>query len=434
MNNSAVKDFLKEEYGISGETMSEDEKDKWIKDNVGSAVKLNAALHELPSWILKAEQQDKYSDVYRVVYDKGIGQLQRSAKNKDLLRANIVEYGTNNKVVGQAELQAVTVDKATQLSNAALSVFQVASVVTNQYFLSRIDSKLSSIEKVTNDIKRFLELDKETELLAEYDFISKEIENIQYILSDEGYRYSVLTKIQDIKIKALQNIRFYKAKLNDEKENLNVKDSKSETNEKLNGLSNQFSELWLSVNLYSLSSYLEVRLSGVTDEKYLDKTVDDVLDKILDYKDLYDKHYEDLQKYVKYLDRFKPNQIITIVRSLSWLLDLSGWYGDMARQVVQAGADVLAERDKQQKENDKKNALILLENYLNPYSDIDTLEEGVKEILYLELLYSEKVEIISNNESAYIYMPDADNMAETKFDQMKASVSNKKIMKKLGSF
>lgn len=427
MNKDNIEDFLKEEYGISNELISEEEKNQWLKEHGDSIVKLNAGLRDIPNWILEQKNKQKYSDVYRVIYDKGIGQLQQSAKNKDLLRANIVEYGTNNHVVGQAELQAVSIDKFTELSDATLSVFRMASVATNQYFLYRIDNKLSSIEKKTNEIKRFLELDKESELLANYEYVSKSINNIEFITEDDAYRLAVLSKVQDIKVKSLQNIRFYKEKLNDINGNLNVGDNKSETMEKMQKLREQFSELWLSVNLYALSSYLEIRLSEITDKKYLDKTVDDVLDKILDYKDVYKKHYDDLQNYVKDLKRLKPNQIIPILRSLSWLIDLSGqWYSDLARQAAQKGTDVLAEKDKHDKGEEEKKTLNMLKDYLAPYSDIETLEESVKEIMYLEILYSEKVEIVSDNENAYLFTPDADLKVNSKLHQIKTDLQMEK--------
>ncbi|MCD8508698.1 MAG: hypothetical protein LRY73_01535, partial [Bacillus sp. (in: Bacteria)] len=108
--------------------------------------KINACFQNVPFVLKNINDANYYSGTYKVVYDKGLGVLQRSAKNPTLFRANVVTPGTNNDITGQALLEELNVSEI-MTSNIAIASFTIASIATNQYFLARIDSKLESVEK-----------------------------------------------------------------------------------------------------------------------------------------------------------------------------------------------------------------------------------------------------------------------------------------------
>lgn len=72
---------------------------------------------------------------YKVVFDKGLGALQKAASD-GFYRANVV--GDDGKIAGQALLQPMN-QGAQMLSNA----FSALSFIVGQYYMSRIDRRCS---------------------------------------------------------------------------------------------------------------------------------------------------------------------------------------------------------------------------------------------------------------------------------------------------
>lgn len=65
-------------------------------------------------------------EAYQVIFDKGLGVLQKAKGfNGEYYRANVVNIGRNNKVVGQALLKPL--DKSLQFVSSA---FTVMSIIT----------------------------------------------------------------------------------------------------------------------------------------------------------------------------------------------------------------------------------------------------------------------------------------------------------------
>lgn len=76
-------------------------------------------------------------DVYEVIYDKGLGTLQKSAKHPGYVLGSIVDSSTNTNYKGSALLKPVS-----GVQQAVGSVFSVMSVATGQYYMDKIDNKL----------------------------------------------------------------------------------------------------------------------------------------------------------------------------------------------------------------------------------------------------------------------------------------------------
>lgn len=400
----SVENFLMDEYGVSTESMSEDQKESWLKEHEASLVKINAAGHEIPSLMMQLENKEKYSDVYRVVYDRGIGQLQQSAKNEGLFRANVVKYGTNNKVVGQAELEKLQIDKVTQLSNAALVAFQIASIATNQYFLARIDKELTAIEESVDDIKRFLAEDKESELIAEYEYVTDVLQNENGIKQDPLYKQSVLAKLQDIQVDALHNMKFYTVLLDDAKEKLHLADNNHETNEKTKNLLKDFSYLWLSFNLYSLTRYAIIRFTEMTDQAYLDNVIDDILKKMDSYEKTYEKYYKYLDSYFENLNRYQRNKAYAVAGKLGQLLGNASFYTLIPGAIVKFGADYLDEKDKRDKDEKKRNDKKQTDKKLLPYADLSRIKLSAEAVMETKSLSCEKTEMLVDGDSIYLLL------------------------------
>lgn len=145
-----------------------------------------------------------YSGTYRVYFDKSLGELQKAKQGDGFLRANVVQSGTNNKITGQALLKAASAGPL-----VANAVFSVLSMATGQYFISEINSELSQIQKNIDNIQRFLENEKRSELLANYYFLQQVMQTYEYIQSNEYQKQATVQQLQRIRIDSCANINFY---------------------------------------------------------------------------------------------------------------------------------------------------------------------------------------------------------------------------------
>ena len=114
---------------------------------------------------------------YRVYFDKSLGVLQQAKQGNGFLRANVVQPGTNNKIIEQALLKPASAG-----SLAVDAFFSILSMVTGQYFLSEINDNLSHIEEKIDSIQQFLENEKNSELYANYSSLQKVIQTFEFIL------------------------------------------------------------------------------------------------------------------------------------------------------------------------------------------------------------------------------------------------------------
>lgn len=263
--------LLNNQYGMTIDPVKDDEDLKGFKKVSDSDfARLNVCFRDVPQMLKAMNDSQYYSGSYKVIYDKGLGVLQKSTKDPNLFRANIVTLGTNNDITGQALLQEMKSTELMKVSNLLMSAFSVAAVATNQYYLARIDSKLEAVEKKVDEIKRFLEIDKESQLWADGEFLNEIRNSIQFIVDDDLYRKATLTNIQSIRRTALSNIKLYYEQLFELKAYLDVKDNDKETRENLEKYKGYLPKFWYSVYLFEMSYYLEAYLSKITDEKFLD--------------------------------------------------------------------------------------------------------------------------------------------------------------------
>ena len=175
---------------------------KYKKIDDSLATRLNSLIQLFPNLI----NLSNYSgDVYRVVFDKGLGVLQTSAKYPGYFTGNVVQAGTNNKIVSGAVFQQLSM--APQIISG---VFSVMSIVTGQYYMSQINNNLQKMEKEISDIKQYLKDDKKSRLLSREEFLRTTQDSLNYILENDMQKLSTITSIQKIKIDSLADINFYK--------------------------------------------------------------------------------------------------------------------------------------------------------------------------------------------------------------------------------
>lgn len=405
--------LLDEKLGLSIVSIKEDELfEGYTKVNTDDFVKLNACFRDVPHILKNLNDARFYLGSYKVVYDKGLGVLQKASKNPDFYRANIVTPGTNNDITGQALLQELKPNGIMKASNLLMSAFSVAAVATNQYYLARIDSKLDAIEKKVDEIQRFLEIDKESQLWADGEFLKEIRNNIQFIIEDDTYRQATLTSVQSIRRSSLTNIKLYYEQLFELKELLNLKDNDKETTANLDKYKGYLPKFWYSVYLYEISYCLEAYLSKITDERFLQQVIVEMEKIVSMFSEGYDVISNEVNRYIDAVKALKANEVpAKMMKGVGRVLEIARIpvfnpiivYGAKGLgAVLDFGGDYLEKYEKSKKKAKKQEVVEGLEMIIKPYSDLEPFNFQIESVQNLNNIYNKKLEVIITGEAAYL--------------------------------
>lgn len=225
------------------------------------AVQLSSLTQQIPLIVAG----DSIAGTYKLVFPEGIDGTLMALKRGGMSTTII---GNDGKFAGTASL--VEASNMTALFNA----FSAMSIVTGQYFLSKITSDLKMISLNLDKILEFLYGDKRAELLSELNFVKYTCKNYSSIMSIDVQRIATISSLQRAKTIAMRDIEFYITNLNTKKdeqakdysdfedigeEALKIKDS-----------------LDLAMQLYALASIMEVYFSQNWDIDYLEYIKQDV--------------------------------------------------------------------------------------------------------------------------------------------------------------
>lgn len=205
--------------------------------------------------------------LYRVEFPSGIDGTMMKLKQGGL---STVLKGEEGKITGTASL--IQVGEAG--AKAALAVFSIMSLVTGQFFLAEINKKLGKISRSIDKILEFLYGDKKAELLAEISFTKYAYQNFLSISSYDQQKQATLIELQHAKLTALRGIEFYLGDM-EVSRNKQIDMNPYETQKDVFRAKDC---LDLSLQLYIISSVLEIYYSGNHDKDYLDYVKNDIKD------------------------------------------------------------------------------------------------------------------------------------------------------------
>ena len=192
------------------------------------------------------------------------------------------------------------------LGQAAIyGVFSLMSIITGQFFLKQINEELKTINKKLDDILRFMYGDKKAELLSEVSFVKYACDNYVYIMEHDVQRTATIISIQEAKKVATKDIEFY---LNDLHNEVKSGDSLKAINfDKFNKLFDKIQKikenLNLSLQLYLMSSLIEIYYAQNFEESYMEYLAKDIKIYAKNYNDQIFSHYGFL---ISTLNRITP--------------------------------------------------------------------------------------------------------------------------------
>lgn len=305
---------------------------------------------------------------YKAVFDKGLGVLQKSAKYPGNFVGNVVSPGSNNDIRAVAVWQEVSASP-----QLALSIFTAASVVTGQYFMAQMNSKLGQINQGIQELRQYLEAEDFSVLKTTEEYLQEVFSNLRSISENEVQRQSTLTRIMDRKLSCSEIGNKY-AKI------IEAMKMEGKTKEDLDSTFNSFSR-YLSVHHYALhlyagAAYLEMVLSQNTDSEYLRNLVKDIQDRVAAYQ----------------------YQLFHWERNMNFFIDeAKALKRGRRRERRDPPAPTAA-----LKEDSPTRYKSLLARYMNEHENLETVQALREEINKKDLLYNKPVEAVISDGNLYV--------------------------------
>lgn len=217
------------------------------------------SVNHLLSFIPEVIATDSLTQAYSVTFPEGLPHTLTQLKQGGF---GSMIRGEDGKILGSASFHQMT------SSAALLGAFTAMAAVSGQYFLKEINDELKIVRYGIDDILKFLYGDKKAELLSELIFVKYAHENYGTIILNDEQKTATLTNLQSSRKVAMKDIEFYISDLDELVNSREYKDGKglNELSGKAFSLKNS---LELAVQLYAMSSVLEIYYSQNTDKAYL---------------------------------------------------------------------------------------------------------------------------------------------------------------------
>lgn len=221
---------------------------------------------QLPDILASEAISQSRSKIYVMHFPKGLsGELMQYKKGGV---SNIVR-GTDGKIIGHAPLYEIST------ATTVFQIFSITSLASGQYFLSEINENLNIINQKIDKIIDFLYGEKKAELVSEISFAQYAYKNFSSIMSNEPHKIATLSNLQEGRKIAIKDIEFYLSDL--ETRTYQSTKSYSEFEDLVTECFQIKNSLELSIQLYILSSIMEIYYSQNNTPNYIEAMKNDMI-------------------------------------------------------------------------------------------------------------------------------------------------------------
>lgn len=153
--------------------------------------------------------------------------------------------------------------------------------------LFSIEQQLKGIEEMQKNIMSFLELEKEAEIEADVEILSKMITTYKHNWNNEHFVASNHKMVIDIQRTARKNMLSYKKRVVELLDSKNLIVAQTKVKSTLRDLQKKFKYYRLSLYTFSMASLVEIMLSGNFKEEYIIDVKTEIEKFSLEYRELF---------------------------------------------------------------------------------------------------------------------------------------------------
>lgn len=209
----------------------------------------------------------------------GVGDALKMAKNGNFWGA----FKTADGASKFAQLQAAEPFSVTNTTAMPIDPATVMMAVA----LFAIEQQLKDIEKMQKQILLFIEIEKESEIEADVEILSKMITTYKYNWNNEHFVASNHKMALDIQRTARKNMISYKKKVVELLDSKKLIVAQAKVKSTLSDLQKKFKYYRLSLYIFSMASLAEIMLSGNFKEAYISDVKTEIKKFSLEYRDLF---------------------------------------------------------------------------------------------------------------------------------------------------
>lgn len=233
----------------------------------------------LPSFRTITETKDFQIDgLYRLA-NMGVGDTLKMAKNGNY-------WGAFNTSEGASKMLQIQKAEPFALKTASVAAINPTMVLV-AVALYRIEKQLKNIAELQKEIISFLVIEKESEIEADVQMLGNIINQYKFNWDNEHYVASNHKLVIDIQRTARKNINAYQKLVMGIMKKKQPITAQSKVNSLLNDLLKKVKYYRLSIYAFSLSSMLEVMLSGNFKEDYILAVKAEIESLSKDYRNIY---------------------------------------------------------------------------------------------------------------------------------------------------
>lgn len=209
----------------------------------------------------------------------GVGDTLKIAKNGNFWGAFKTADGSSKFAQLQAAEPLSTTSTAVMPIDPATMMMAVA--------LFAIEQQLKGIEEKQKQILSFLEIEKESEIEADVEILSKMITTYKHNWNNEHFIASNHKMVLDIQRTARKNMLSYKTKVAELLDSPKMIVAQAKVKSTLSDLQKKFKYYRLSLYTFSMASLIEIMLSGNFKEAYISDIKTEIKKFSLEYRDLF---------------------------------------------------------------------------------------------------------------------------------------------------
>lgn len=225
--------------------------------------------------------------LYRLA-NASTGDILKTAKDGNFWGA----FKTADKKSKLVKLQQAGPLPATTTTTAAINPATMMMAVA----LFSIEKELKNIAELGKQILIFLEVEKESEIEADVETLMNIIVKYKFNWDNEHFVASNHKLVLDIQRTARKNMNSYQKKVNEALGSKQFIVAQNKVNSTLNDLEKKFKYYRLSLYTFSMSSLIEIMLSGNFKEEYITGIKDEIREMSQTYRDLFGKCSVHLEK------------------------------------------------------------------------------------------------------------------------------------------
>lgn len=281
----------------------------------------------------------------------------------------------------------------TQTSTVTLPINPTTMMMAVALF--SIEQKLGDIEEMQRQILTFLEAEKESEIEADVETLVSMLCKYKYNWGNEHYLQSSHKMVLDVQRTARKNMLVFQKRIAQLLASRQLIIAQAKVNSALKDLLKKFKYYRLSLYTFSLASLLEILLGGSFKEEYIAEVKADVETLAMDYRSLFGKCSE-------YLEKLGSSTLETkALKGLGAASDAAGRFISRIPKIKDGQVDELLQKGgahlKEGADRIERNTLAAFAEISNPGTGV--LTEKMQDLIQI---YNHTAEIYFDKERLYL--------------------------------